>query len=309
MEMGKCQEILSLRKREHSMEILVVGGTKYFGIPMVQKLIQQGHKITLATRQTTQDCFGGHVERVKIERTNPASLKNAFSGRTFDVVIDKLGYCSNDIKYMMEAVRSEKYIHMSSTAVYQPKVIDTREELFDGYHKELVWCNRSDFPYDEIKRQAECALWQEYRDRKWIAVRYPFVTSKDDYTKRLLFYIEHAIKGMPMHIDNLDSRMSLIHAKEAGEFLAYLVDKDFEGAINGCSDNTVSIREILDYVETKTGKKPIISSSGEAAPYNGEPDHSINTDKAKKLGYLFSNLNDWLWDLVDYCIDITFMNV
>lgn len=57
-----------------------------------------------------------------------------------------------------------------------------------------------------------------------------------------------------MHIDNLDSRMSLIHAKEAGEFLAYLVDKDFEGAINGCSDNTVSIREILDYVETKTGK-------------------------------------------------------
>ncbi len=92
MEMGKCQEILSLRKREHSMEILVVGGTKYFGIPMVQKLIQQGHKITLATRQTTQDCFGGHVERVKIERTNPASLKNAFSGRTFDVVIDKL-YC------------------------------------------------------------------------------------------------------------------------------------------------------------------------------------------------------------------------
>ena len=33
------------------MEILVVGGTKYFGIPMVQKLIEQGHRITLATRQ------------------------------------------------------------------------------------------------------------------------------------------------------------------------------------------------------------------------------------------------------------------
>ena len=87
------------------------------------------------------------------------------------------------------------------------------------------------------------------------------------------------------------------------------MDKDFEGAINGCSDNTVSIREILDYVETKTGKKPIISSSGEAAPYNGEPDHSINTDKAKMLGYLFSNLNDWLWDLVDYYIGITTINV
>lgn len=230
------------------MEILVVGGTKYFGIPMVQKLIEQGHKITIATRQKMQDCFGEHVERIKIERTDLESLKNAFSGRIFDVVIDKLAYCSNDIKYIMEAVCFDKYIHMSSTAIYQPKVVDTREELFDGLNKKLVWCNRSDFSYDEIKRQAECALWQEYRDRNWIAVRYPFVTSKGDYTKRLLFYIEHAIKGIPMNIDNVDSRMSLIHAREAGEFLAYLVDKDFKGAINGCSDNTVSIREILNYL-------------------------------------------------------------
>ena len=291
------------------MEILVVGGTKYFGIPMVQKLIEQGHKITIATRQKMQDCFGEHVERIKIERTDLESLKNAFSGRIFDVVIDKLAYCSNDIKYIMEAVCFDKYIHMSSTAIYQPKVVDTREELFDGLNKKLVWCNRSDFSYDEIKRQAECALWQEYRDRNWIAVRYPFVTSKGDYTKRLLFYIEHAIKGIPMNIDNVDSRMSLIHAREAGEFLAYLVDKDFKGAINWCSDNTVSIREILNYVETKTGKKSIIHSLGDTAPYNGEPDHCINTDKAKKLGYQFSNLNDWLWDLVDYYIDIATMIV
>ena len=291
------------------MEILVVGGTKYFGIPMVQKLIEQGHKITIATRQKMQDCFGEHVERIKIERTDLESLKNAFSGRIFDVVIDKLAYCSNDIKYIMEAVCFDKYIHMSSTAIYQPKVVDTREELFDGLNKKLVWCNRSDFSYDEIKRQAECALWQDYRDRNWIAVRYPFVTSKGDYTKRLLFYIEHAIKGIPMNIDNVDSRMSLIHAREAGEFLAYLVDKDFKGAINGCSDNTVSIREILNYVETKTGKKSIIHSLGDTAPYNGEPDHCINTDKAKKLGYQFSNLNDWLWDLVDYYIDIATMIV
>ena len=291
------------------MEILVVGGTKYFGIPMVQKLIEQGHKITIATRQKMQDCFGEHVERIKIERTDLESLKNAFSGRIFDVVIDKLAYCSNDIKYIMEAVCFDKYIHMSSTAIYQPKVVDTREELFDGLNKKLVWCNRSDFSYDEIKRQAECALWQEYRDRKRKEVRYPFVTSKKKKKKRLLFYIEHAIKGIPMNIDNVDSRMSLIHAREAGEFLAYLVDKDFKGAINGCSDNTVSIREILNYVETKTGKKSIIHSLGDTAPYNGEPDHCINTDKAKKLGYQFSNLNDWLWDLVDYYIDIATMIV
>lgn len=37
------------------MEILVVGGTKYFGIPMVWKLIADGHHVTLATRQKSKD--------------------------------------------------------------------------------------------------------------------------------------------------------------------------------------------------------------------------------------------------------------
>lgn len=52
--------------------------------------------------------------------------------------------------------------------------------------KELIWCDRFAFPYEQIKRQAEYALWQKYSSRNWIAVRYPFVIGKDDYTKRLL---------------------------------------------------------------------------------------------------------------------------
>ncbi len=102
----------------------------------------------------------------------------------------------------MEAVNCGKYIHMSSTSVYEPKHMNTVESDYDGVSKELVWCGRKDFSYEEIKRQAECALWQEYRDRNWIAVRYPFVLGKDDYTKRLLFYVEHTMKSIPMDIDN-----------------------------------------------------------------------------------------------------------
>lgn len=59
----------------------------------------------------------------------------------------------------------DKYIHMSSTAVYEPKHMDTVESDFDGTSKKLVWCDRGDFSYDEVKRQAECALRQVYADR------------------------------------------------------------------------------------------------------------------------------------------------
>ena len=36
-----------------------------------------------------------------------------------------------------------------------------------------------------------------------------------------------------MYIDNIDYQMSYIRSDEAGEFIAYLVDKDVKGAING----------------------------------------------------------------------------
>ena len=136
------------------------------------------------------------------------------------------------------------------------------ESDFNGISKELVWCDRKAFPYEEIKQQAECALWQEYSNRNWIAVRYPFTLGKDDYTKRLLFYVEHTMKSIPMNIDNLDYQIGYIRSDEAGKFLAFLVDKDVRGA------------------------------------------YSINTEKANALGFRFSILQDWIYELLDYYIQM-----
>ena len=284
------------------MNILVIGGTRFFGIPMIEELLKSGHDVTIATRGLSADSFGSRVKRLILDRTDAQSVRDALSGRRFDVIIDKLAYCSNDIKSVMDAADFDQYIQMSTTAVYEPKHINTVESDFDALSKELIWCGRPDFPYAEIKRQAECALWQQYPDRNWIAVRYPFVIGKDDYTQRLLFYVEHVMKSIPMFIDNLDCRMGFIRSDEAGKFLAFLAGKDFRGAVNGASDGTVSVREILNYVEQKTGKKAVIETGGDPAPYNGEPEYSINTDKANALGFRFSRLRDWIYDLLDYYI-------
>ena len=290
------------------MKILVIGGTRFFGIHMVHELLQKGHQVTIATRGKSQDTFGDSVERIILERTDPGSMRNALADKTYDVVIDKIAYCSNDIKYALDVINCHKYIYMSTTAVYQPKHINTKEEEFDGAAEELIWCSRSDFPYDKVKRQAECALCQIYNDKNWLAVRYPFVIGKDDYTNRLRFYVEHVVKSVPMHIDNLNCQMGFIRSDEAGKFLAFLADREIVEdtdirAINGCSAGTISLKEILDYVEKRTGKKAIIDSAGEAAPYNGEVKYSINTGKAEKLGFRFSNLHDWIYELLDYYVD------
>lgn len=286
------------------MKILVLGGTRFFGIHMVNDLIEKGHEVTIATRGITPDYFGDSVSRIRFERTDEDSIKAAISGTHYDVIIDKIAYCSNDIRKILDSADCDKYIYMSSTAVYDPKHLDTVEEDFDGLGTELIWCDRQDYPYDVIKRHAEYALWQKYPGKNWIAVRYPFVTGKDDYTKRLYFYVEHVLKQLPMKVDNPDSKMAFIRSDEAGKFMSFLVDKDFKGAINGSSKGSVSIREILAYLEKATGISAVLSEDGDPAPYNGEPEYTINTDKAESLGFSFSDLNDWICELLDYYIDV-----
>lgn len=117
-----------------------------------------------------------------------------------------------------------------------------------------------------------------------------------------MFYVEHTMKSIPMNIDNLDCQMGFIRSDEAGKFMAFLVDKSFQGAINGSSEGTISIKELIEYVEKKTSTKAIIDPTGENAPYNGEPEYSINTEKAKALGFQFSILQDWIFKLLDYYI-------
>ncbi len=147
------------------MKILVIGGTRFFGIHMINELLELGHDVTIATRGKASDEYGDKVKRILIERTSAASIKEALSGTHYDVVIDKIAYCSNDIKYMMDVIDCDKYIYMSSTSVYDPKHIHTVEDDFDGIGNELIWCDRKTFPYEQIKRQAEYALWQQYSDK------------------------------------------------------------------------------------------------------------------------------------------------
>lgn len=285
------------------MEILVIGGTRFFGPYTIRALLEKGHNVTIATRGNATDPFGDRIARITLDRTDFDSMRRALAGKHFDVVIDKIAYCSNEIKSAMEILDCDRYIYMSTTAVYDPKHIDTKEEDFNGTTYPFCWSGRGEHSYDVMKRYAECALWQIFPDKKWLAVRYPFVIGRDDYTKRLRFYVEHTMKAIPMYIDNIDAPMGFIDSSEAGVFMAYLVDKEITGAINGCSNGAIALREIINYVEEKVQVKAVLDKSGDPAPYNGEPAYSICTEKASSHGFTFSNLRDWIFDLIDYYIE------
>ena len=141
------------------MKVLIIGGTRFIGKHLVSALIANNHNVTIATRGITPDNFGSTVKRVMADRTDNNSMRDVLQADTYDVIFDSLAYCSNDIKYVLDYTKCDKYIFISTTAVYN-KHVNTKEEEYDPLLKSLVWCDRHDFPYSEIKRQAECAVVQ-----------------------------------------------------------------------------------------------------------------------------------------------------
>lgn len=284
------------------MNILVLGGTRFFGREMVRTLIQRGHHVTIATRGRAGDDFGGQVARILTERTDENCLRRTVGGARWDIVCDSLAYSSNDVRRLLDVVDCGRYVMTSSTAVYE-KHMDTREEEFNPAREKLLWCDRQDLPYGAAKRQAEAALAQTYAEISSAAARFPFVIGQNDYTRRLAFYVEHTVRGIPMFVDNPDAPMEFIRQGEAGAFLAFLAESGFRGGINGSCSGTISIRELTDYAAKRCGRPAIFTPDGEPAPYNGEHAYSICTDRAEALGFRFSNLREWIFDLLDFYLD------
>ena len=248
------------------MKILVVGGTRYFGIPMVNTLLRNGHEITIATRGNSKPEFEGSVDYVVIDRMDSKSVKEALGGQHFDLIIDKIAYSSNDVKALLENVGCDKYIQMSTGSVYPKEHADITEDEFRPEEYELHWIDRIQ-NYQETKRQAERAIFEFMSPANISFVRYPIVMGENDYTGRLDFYIEHIRDQKAMNIDDLDKEMAFICEKDAGEHL---------------------------------GKKAILNRQGDNAPYNGLEDTlSFNTEKAEAIGYRFRELKEWLYPLID----------
>lgn len=288
-----------------TVNVLMLGGTRFFGKHTVKQLLEQGHRVTIATRGTTPDPFGNGVDRIILDRTERASLAEALSGKEFDMVYDTLAYGSEDIRNLLETITPKRYLVVSTVSVYREALgPDTAEERYQPLNCPLRWYRRGETDYAETKRQMEAALYQAYPHVNFAAVRFPFVIGEDDYTRRLHFYVEHVVKEKPMYVDNAGEAMSFIFAEDAAAFLVWLGTSDFKGSVNAANTGVVSLEQIIRYVEEKTGKNAVYSKDADAGSYNGMMRYSINTDLAERIGYRFPPLTDKLWKLLDYLIEL-----
>ncbi|GGE68752.1 NAD-dependent epimerase/dehydratase family protein [Priestia taiwanensis] len=284
------------------MNILVLGGTRFFGKKLVESLLEEGHNVTIATRGNTADDFGDRVKRVRLERTSSESLKEVADADEWDVVYDNICYSPNDALYACEAFagKVKRYIFTSTLAVYPFGATRNKEEDFNPFTYPIKFGNKSDFDYAEGKKQCEAVFFQK-ATFPVCAVRFPIVLGEDDYTRRLEFHSERIAHEMEIGMPNIEAIISFIHSNEAATFLSWLKDASVEGPINACAGGEISLADLLTRLEEQLGKKAIViqeSTPDNHSPYGLPDSWYMETIKAKNAGFVFTELEDWLGALI-----------
>ena len=281
------------------MKILIFGGTRFIGKYLVTELLKHGHEITVATRGKLPIVWK-NVKSIVVEKLNADNIKSNIPITEFDIVYDNLVLSSQGVKDVLSHVNCNRYIMISTDGVYQNRHLNILESEFDAAKLSFEYVPYSrEISYDTRKRYAESALFQDFKNISAVSVRIPVVLGKDDYTGRLKFYVDKILNGQPFFCDNALEFRPFISAEDAGKFLAFLCDKSFTGAINA-SSNSIALEKIFEYIENKYACHAIFDKNAVATPFNGDKSYSLNTSLAKNLGFTFRNVEDWIFDLIDY---------
>ena len=297
--------------------ILVIGGTRHVGKLLVQKLVNAGHQVTIATRGKAADPFGPRIQRIRVDRRDEAAMRRAFSDAPgYDIVYDQMCYSPLDaaIAVRVFAGRVKRYIVASTVDVYrglmgvqdapfaesdlnvQAQMIDTRYPWHDPA--------RAVESYVAGKLQAEAYL---YRDGSL-----PLVTARighvlagpEDFTARLAHYVDLVRLRAPLRYSNAAAASSFIDGHTASSFLAWAGTQDFTGPVNAACDGAMSAFDLLHRagraLDEPVKAIPVASPcpAGELSPFDYPHPLWMDTSRATRLGFRFGHIDEWADDII-----------
>jgi nucleoside-diphosphate-sugar epimerase len=235
----------------------VIGGTRFMGYQLTWRLVAAGHEVTLLNRGTHPDPFGGHVTRLRADRTAPEFF-SALAGREFDAAVDFAAFQRADAEGAVKALdgRVGHYVLISTGQVYLVRTdppAPAREEDYDGPlmaepppgHRD-----RGDWEYGTGKRACEDALAAAWSARRFPStrVRIPIVNGERDHLRRLESYVWRILDHGPLLVpDEGGKRLRQVYSGAVvAALLRVLGDSaTFGQAYNFCQEETPTLAELL----------------------------------------------------------------
>jgi len=252
------------------MQVLVIGGSRFIGLAIVQRLLQDGHRVTLLNRGRSPDPFGARVSRVVGDRSDPQVLQRALGRREFDVAIDVIAFREEDTRAAVEKLtgRIGHFIHISTASVYliRDRVFGPfREEDFSGRLAPRTESTGSSWTYAYHKRRCELVLARAWEGDRFpfTTLRLPMVVGPHDYTERAQTYLERLADHGPLILPDggLNSWGFLAVADVAETIAANLMNANaFGRAYNLAQREIVSVQQFVSSAAAAMGRRPTLAS-------------------------------------------------
>lgn len=297
-----------------SKNILVIGGTRYIGRLLVQRLLHAGHRVTIATRGYAPDPFGTRIERIRVDRRNETAMRKAFADKApWDLVFDQMCYNPLDaaIAVRIFAGRTRRYVMTSTIDVYRALGPAPAQPLREENLAVLAQPIDTGYPWHDPCRATACYVAGKVQAEAYLARdgSLPLAVPRlahvlggpEDFTGRLAHYVELARVGGTLDYASQDAVQSFLPLQAAADFLFWTGFQEFTGAVNAASDGALSAaglyRRVGEVLDMRVALRKVTAEE-RLSPFDlGQP-MVLDTGRAKGLGYRFGHVEDWIDDTI-----------
>ncbi|MFI8960743.1 NAD-dependent epimerase/dehydratase family protein [Streptomyces sp. NPDC053493] len=287
------------------MDILIIGGNRYFGKRLTSALLGAGHQVTVLNRGSSPAPEG--TLSLTADRNDEAALEKALSGRSFDVVVDQVCYTPRqaDIARRVFAGRTRRYVMTSTVEVYayEDSAVPVTEDVLDlgavAVDLGLPWEDPEflEAHYGEGKRQAEAVFAAAGAPFAWTSVRVAHVLGgADDFTGRVGHYARRIRAGEPIAVPAVNRPATYVYVEEIAAFLAWAAEAEFTGPVNAHSHGALTTARICAEIEELVGGRTVFQEVevGEVSPFSFARGYAMDNSRAEALGFRFRDSSEWL---------------
>ena len=172
------------------MDVLVMGGSRFAGIAVVQHLLERGHTVTTFNRGIHRVDWNGQVREIRGDRDDPAAIDQLRS-IAFDGIVDMSAYTASQTRGLLEVLGDvPRLVHCSTGAIYQPQpILPWSEDTPDGPW--ALWGS-----YGVEKLGCEILLrTQRSPEAATTAIRLPYVLGPANFADREEFVLNRLLDG------------------------------------------------------------------------------------------------------------------
>jgi nucleoside-diphosphate-sugar epimerase len=228
------------------MDILVMGGTRFVGKPLVAQLQASGHRLTLFTRG--RQAVPAGLEHLVGDRTDPAALAQ-LQGRRFDVIVDSSGRSLEDSSAVIACTGapSHRFVYVSSAGVYADSEL---------------WPLHEDSPTDPQSRHAgklHTEAWLRQQGIPFTSFRPTYIYGPGNYNPVESWFFDRIVHGRPVPLPGDGSTITQLgHVEDLAAAMARCIEVDAAtNRIYNCTGlQGISFRGLVAAAAKACGRDP-----------------------------------------------------